>query len=53
MELRRRSGNNFVGLDEKFMEFCDDFNIEYSREYDRHEEALQESMEALTEKQRI
>ena len=32
MELRRRSGNNFVGLDEKFMEFCDDFNLEYSRE---------------------
>mgnify|MGYP000661242408 FL=1 len=35
MELRRRSGNNFVGLDEKFMEFCDDFNLEYSRETDR------------------
>ena len=34
MELRRRSGNNFVGLDEKFMEFCDDFNLEYSRETD-------------------
>ena len=31
MELRRRSGNNFVGLDEKFMEFCDDFNLEYSK----------------------
>ena len=30
MELRRRSGNNFVGLDEKFMEFCDDFNLELS-----------------------
>ena len=37
MELRRRSGNNFVGLDEKFMEFCDDFNLEYSRETDRQE----------------
>ena len=47
MELRRRSGNNFVGLDEKFMEFCDDFNLEYSRETDRQEKALQECMEAL------
>ena len=52
MELRRRSGNNFVGLDEKFMEFCDDFNLEYSRETDRQEKALQECMEALPEKQR-
>ena len=50
MELRRRSGNNFVGLDEKFMEFCDDFNLEYSRETDRQEKALQECMEALPEK---
>ena len=53
MELRRRSGNNFVGLDEKFMEFCDDFNLEYSRETDRQEKALQECMEALPEKQRL
>ena len=49
----RRSGNNFVGLDEKFMEFCDDFNLEYSRETDRQEKALQECMEALPEKQRL
>ena len=53
MELRRRSGNNFVGLDEKIMEFCDDFNLEYSRETDRQEKALQECMEALPEKQRL
>ena len=50
MELRRRSGNNFVGWfgSSKFPNA-----IEYIRDTDPQEKALQECMEALPEKQRL
>lgn len=53
MELRRRSGNLCVELDEKFMEFCDDFNLNDIEEKEEHEKALQNCIQELPEKQRI
>lgn len=52
MELRRHSGNLFVQLDEKFMEFCDDFNPMDINEQETNEKALQDCMAALPDKQR-
>lgn len=53
MELRRRSGNLSVELDEKFMEFCDDFNLYDDGETEEREKALRECLQELPEKQRI
>lgn len=53
MELRKRSGNNCVELDEKFMEFCDDFNPDDVGETEEKEEALRDCMKGLPEKQRV
>lgn len=53
MELRRRSADLSVNLDEKFMEFCDDFNPDHIREEAAKEKMLQKCIEALPEKQRI
>lgn len=53
MELRRRSGNKFVELDEKFMEFCDDFHLDYAMETEEREHALQDCLNGLPEKQRL
>ena len=53
MELRKRSGNFSLQLDEEFMEFCDDFNP-MDEEFLRHQEtALKACMEALPENQRL
>lgn len=51
MELRKRSKNLSVNLDESFMEFCDDFNLDDIRETEEREKALQECIERLPEKQ--
>lgn len=53
MEIRKRSGNNCVELDEKFMEFCDDFNPDDVGETEEKEEALRDCMKGLSEKQRV
>lgn len=53
LEIRKRSGNLRMELDEKFMEFCDDFNLNDIEETERREKALTDCMEALPEKQRI
>lgn len=52
MELRKRSGNPEVNLEEKFMEFCEDFHLEDKEETGKSEQALQECLEALPERQR-
>lgn len=51
MEIRRRSKNISVELDEKFMEFCDDFDLEEVKEREGRAEALKACLEALPEKQ--
>lgn len=53
MELRKRSGSFFVELDERFMDFCDDFNLDDIKESDEKERFLQDCLEALPEKQKI
>lgn len=53
MELRKRTGKKRVELDEKFMEFCDDFHLPDIRESSGREEALKGCLEALPEKQRL
>ena len=53
MEIRKRSRNLSVSLDDSFMEFCDDFHLTIAGEDKEREKALQECIEALPEKQRI
>lgn len=53
MELRRKTGNLSLQLDEKFMEFCDDFNPMDEEFSQRKEEVLNECLNALPEKQRL
>lgn len=53
MKLRKRSLNPTLTLDENFMEFCDDFNLDVIREENEKEKALLKCIEALPEKQRI
>lgn len=53
MEIRKHSGNTSVELDEKFMEYCDDFHLTDADNTPEQERAVQECMEALPEKQRI
>ncbi len=53
LEIRKQSGNIRIELDERFMEFCDDFNLSDIEETEGHEKALIDCMEALPEKQRI
>lgn len=53
MELRKNSARQSVDLDEKFMEFCDDFNPNDVGRSEGQEEALEECLEALPEKQRV
>lgn len=52
-KLRKRSLNPTLTLDENFMEFCDDFNLDDIREADDKEKALLKCIESLPEKQRI
>ena len=53
MELRKRTRNFSLQLDETFMEFCDDFNPIYEEEAETGEQALEECLEALPENQRL
>ena len=53
MELRKKTGNFSLQLDEKFMEFCDDFNPVYEGESEIEVQALEECLEALPENQRL
>ncbi len=52
-ELRRRKGSFLVELDEKFMDFCDDFHLDDKRETEEREERLRECLKALPERQRM
>lgn len=51
IELRKKCGNFSLQLDEKFMEFCDDFNPRDEEFSQWQEKALKECLEALPEKQ--
>lgn len=53
MELRKRSRNLSVSLDDTFMEFCDDFHLTVTGEDDPRARVLQECMESLPDKQRV
>ena len=53
MEIRKRSKNLSVSLDDSFMEFCDDFHLTVVSESENREESLRECVESLPEKQRI
>ena len=53
MEIRKKSKNLSISLDDSFMEFCDDFHLTITGEDEERERALQECIEALPEKQRI
>lgn len=51
MELRKRSKNFSVNLDETFMEFSNDFNLDNVLETESREEALRECLKKLPDKQ--
>ena len=53
MEIRKRSKNLSVSLDDSLMEFCDDFHLTVVSESENREESLRECVESLPEKQRI
>ena len=53
MEIRKRSKNLSVSLDDSFMEFCDDFHLTGVSESENREKSLRECVESLPEKQRI
>ena len=53
MEIRKKSKNLSISLDDSFMEFCDDFHLTITGENEEREKALQDCIEALPEKQRI
>lgn len=53
MELRKNSACQTVELDEKVMEFCDDFNLNDVGKDEEHEKALEECLQALPKKQRV
>ena len=53
MEIRKRSNNLSVSLDDSFMEFCDDFHLTVVSESEDREKSLRECVESLPEKQRI
>lgn len=53
LELRRRTRDLSVNLDENFMEFCDEFNLDDIKAQDYNEKVLRKCIEALPEKQRI
>ena len=53
MEIRKRSKNLSVSLDDSFMEFCDDFHLTVVNEKENREKSLRECVESLPEKQRI
>lgn len=54
MELRKNTVNLSVELDEKFMDFCDDFNPnDRTDETEAHVRALEDCLKLLPEKQRI
>ncbi len=53
MEIRKRSKNLSVSLDDSFMEFCDDFHLTVVSESEDREKSLRECVESLPEKQRI
>ena len=53
MEIRKKSKNLSISLDDSFMEFCDDIHLTIAGEDEEREKALRECIEALPEKQRI
>ena len=53
MEIRKRSKNLSVSLDDSFMEFCDDFHLTVVSESENREDSLRDCVESLPEKQRI
>lgn len=53
MELRKQNVNPMVELDEKFMEFCDDFNLDHIREEEENESAIQDCLKRLPERQHV
>lgn len=53
MELRKSRGNVRVQLDERVMEFCDDFHLDDIRRKEKSGEALEECLENLPEKQHL
>ena len=53
MEIRKRSKNLSVSLDDSFMEFCDDFHLTVVSESEDREKSLRECVESLPEQQRI
>ena len=53
MEIRKKSKNLSISLDDSFMEFCDDFHLTVVSESENREESLRECVESLPEKQRI
>ena len=53
MEIRKKSKNLSISLDDSFMEFCDDCHLTVVSESENREESLRECVESLPEKQRI
>ena len=53
MEIRKKSKNLSISLDDSFMEFCDDFHLTVVSESENREESLRECVENLPKKQRI
>jgi len=53
MEIRKRSKNLSISLDDSFMEFCDDFHLTIVNEREKREKALRECVEGLPERQRV
>lgn len=53
MELRRSAVISTVELDEKFMEFCDDFNLDSIKEDEISGKALQDCLKGLPARQHI
>ena len=53
MEIRKRSKNLSVSLDDSFMEFCDDFHLTVVNERENREKSLRECIEGLPERQRV
>ena len=53
MEIRKKSKNLSISLDDSFMEFCDDFHLTFVNEKENREKSLRECVEGLPERQRV
>ena len=53
MEIRKKSKNLSISLDDSFMEFCDDFHLSFVNEKENREKSLRECVEGLPERQRV